>query len=521
MTRPVTRAAAIAGLAAAWACGGGGGAAPLEPDVQIVGDSVRLRLADRFPATSAFFDGERVTVAGARGEVVGLQVLYRGERRVAAEVATPAIAVRTWAIEPVVVRRPSTTLWGPTRGAGAYPDRLRARTGAGPGPVLIELAIARDAPAGVAAGTITVGDRAIPLEVAVAPVAIEPPGARPRVWAYYDAREVAAAVGGAVGSAPVRAAERACAAMMRAHGVMATPELTLESWDDRKDAVQGAAYVPVLLPSGDDAALAAAVAGWVERLAGTTQVGFAIPIDEPRKDEQKRAVRALADKVRAAGGGAGKFLYAVTDAPHPIYGDAIDLFISPYAVKLDGDRTPERWTYNGTPPYAGAMTVDAGGVDLRTWGWIAYRWRVPLWYVWDGLYWHDRHNRKRKREDPMGGPPNDARIDAVTFDDGEDHGNLDGALVLPPDEADGDAAALGCVPTLRLVTLRRGLQDRALLDAYAACAGRARADALAAKLVPTALGDATRGARASWPADEAAWEAARQELLAGLRGCMM
>jgi hypothetical protein len=518
----VTRAAAAVWIVAAAACGGSGGGAPAaEPDVAIVGDSVRLRLADPLPATSPFFDGARVAITGARGEVVALQVLYRGERAVRVELAAPGIAVGQWAIEPVVVRRPSTSLWGPSRGAGAYPDRLRARTGAGPGPVLIEVVIARDAPAGPATGTITVGERAIPLEVTVAPVAIEPPGARPRVWAYYDAREVAAAVGGAVGSDAVRGAERACAAMLRAHGVMATPELTLESWNDRKDAVAGSPYVPVLLPSGDDAALAAAVAGWVAKLAGTSQVGFAIPIDEPRKEAQKREVRALADKVRAAGGGPGRFLYAVTDAPHPIYGDAIDLYISAFAVSRDGARTPERWTYNGTPPQAGAMTVDAGAVDLRTWGWIAYRWRVPLWYVWDGLYWHDRHNRKRRREDPMGGPPNAGHLDAVTFDDGEDHGNLDGVIALPPDERDGEPAAVGCVPTLRLKTLRRGLQDRALLDAYAACGGRARADALADRLVPTALADAPRGARASWPADEATWEAARAELLAGLRGCMM
>jgi len=145
------------------------------------------------------------------------------------------------------------------------------------------------------------------------------------------------------------------------------------------------------------------------------------------------------------------------------------------------------------------MVVDAVDPALRTWGWIAYRYRIPVWYVWDALYWHDRHNRKKE-------PPRalDATRDATSFDDGDDHGNLDGVLALP-----------GCHPTLRLEALRRGYEDRALLQLAEAC-HPAETAALAAKLIPRALGDA-KGA-AAWPADEEAWEAARRELL-GLAQC--
>jgi hypothetical protein len=486
-------------------------------DLMIVGESTRLRIADPFPASSPFFDGTTVKIIAARGETIGLQVLFRGERAVAARLDQPGISIRRSAIEPVMVTRASTVLWGPTRGPGAYPDRLRrlapGDTASTAGPVLLEVMIAPDAPAGITRGTLTVGDRALPFELAVAPVRIPPLGVQPRVWAYYDAREVAAAVG----AEDPRAAEIACAAMMREHGVMATPELTLENYEERKAAVEGSPYIPVLLPR-DFVEVESTVEAWIERLAGTSQVAFAIPIDEPRAEKSKKEVRALADRVRAAGGGPGKFLYAVTDTPHPIYGDLIDLYISPFAITRDGPRVPERWTYNGTPPWAGAMTVDAGGVDLRTWGWIAWRWRVPVWYVWDALYWHDRHNLKRKKLDPMGGPPNHGATDSVTFDDGEDHGNLDGALVLPPAESE---LASGCTPTLRLATLRRGLADRALLDALEACGGRARAEAIAKDLVPVALGDAKKGVAPAWPADEATWELARQRLIAELAGCMM
>jgi hypothetical protein len=68
----------------------------------------------------------------------------------------------------------------------------------------------------------------------------------------------------------------------------------------------------------------------------------------------------------------------------------------------------------------------------------------------------------------------------------------------------------GCQPTLRLAALRRGYQDRALLELASAC-NKPATDQLAARLVPRALGDA--GHKPSWPSDEAAWEVARRRLL--------
>jgi hypothetical protein len=191
---------------------------------------------------------------------------------------------------------------------------------------------------------------------------------------------------------------------------------------------------------------------------------------------------------------------AVTDEPRPEYGDAIDLYIQWNAAHLTGDRHA-RWTYNGKPPRAGAVVVDAETPGIRTWGWIAHRWNIPVWYVWDALYWHDRHNRKGQ---PLPGRALDPGRDAVTFDDGEDHGNLDGVLAYP--------AGGSCRPTLRLAALRRGLQDRALLELAAKCRPDATAK-LAAQIVPRALGDAPDRGAPSWPTDEAVWETARRKLL--------
>jgi hypothetical protein len=231
-----------------------------------------------------------------------------------------------------------------------------------------------------------------------------------------------------------------------------------------------------------------------DRWAGTTPTPFAIPIDEPHGDAAKEQVRALADRVHAAAG-SKPFLFAVTDAPDPIYGSSVDIFISPFAVTL---AQPGAWTYNGTPPFAGSMVLDADGASLRTWGWIGWRWQVPLWYVWQAAYWNDKYHQRTT----------DLSRDAVTFDDGDDHGNLDGVLAYP----DGSTS-------WRAKEIRRGLEDRALLDLLATCKGRDAADVIAAPLVPRALGDAHRGDDASWPHDEATWEAARRSLLDALASC--
>jgi hypothetical protein len=145
------------------------------------------------------------------------------------------------------------------------------------------------------------------------------------------------------------------------------------------------------------------------------------------------------------------------------------------------------------------MVLDAETPGMRTWGWIAWRWQIATWYIWDALYWHDRHNR---RGAPLPGRVLDPTRDPVSFDDGGDHGNFDGVLALP--------AAEGCRPTLRLAALRRGLQDKQLLELAARCAPEATAR-LAAKMVPRALGDA--GAARAWSSDDNDWEQARRELL--------
>jgi hypothetical protein len=288
-------------------------------------------------------------------------------------------------------------------------------------------------------------------------------------------------------------------ATFRDHGVLLSPMVRLDWWPARKATLAGVRDVPVWIPTDPEAA-GEAVRGWIAATAGTGQVPFAIPIDEPRTPEKQARVKALAAAVRAAGGGPTTFRYAVTDDIRPeVYGDLIDLYIT---LRARRDDRVTRWTYQSAPPHGGSMVLDAVSPGTRTWGWIAWRWQLPRWYVWDALYWHDRHNRQGAA---LPGRALDITRDPVSFDDGEDHGNLDGVLALPTED--------GCAPTLRLAALRRGLQDKLLLELAAGC-DREATERVAARLVPRALGDASKGSHRSWPADESEWERARRELLA-------
>ncbi len=432
------------------------------PSLQILGESTRLRSDDAVPASSPYFDGTRVAVVAARGETIGLQVWHAEPGPVT--LALPGARVDAFAIEAYRVARPSTALYGGSHGAGMYPDGLVPAQAPATNPAYFE--IAADA---TTTGELVVGARRVPVTLTIAPVTL--PALPLSVWAEYSASEL-----GGTNDAPSDA-ERACVAMFRARGVLLSPDLPPSAWPARRELLAGAPYVPAVI---DRAHVADSVRAWLANVEGTGQVPFAIPIDEPHTPDARAQVRALGDQVHAAGSG---FRMAVTDERRADYGGSVDLFISLRAKRGD-------WTYNGAPPRAGAMVLDAESPGMRTWGWIAWRWQIPIWYVWDALYWHDRYNRKRAL---------DATRDAVSFDDGDDHGNLDGVLVLQ-----------GCKPTLRLAALRRGLQDRALLELAARC-DRAAVDKLAERMMPRALGDA--GDSPSWPRDEAAWEAARRELL--------
>ena len=466
------------------------------PELQIVGESTRVRREDPAPRATPWLVDGRVELVAARGETLGLQVRHRTPGAVSLTIAAGAgTRVQGYTVESYTVTRASTEMYGGGR-TGSYADGLEPANAPTSDPAYLELTIPPAASPGTYTGELVVGAQHLPVSLTISPVVLPPLATR--VWAYEDPRELAWAAKTAPDPAHVTGSERSCIETFRSYGVLLSPDLHLDWFPARKDLLAGVHDLPVVIPD-DPATAGDAVRAWISATRGTGMVPFAIPIDEPGSPEARAEVVALARAVRAAGGGPTSFRFAVTDEPRPEYGDLIDLYIS---LRTPRSANGTQWTYNGAPPRAGSMVLDAATPGTRTWGWIGYRWNIATWYVWDALYWHDRHNRK---SEPIERRALDVRVDPTSFDGGEDHGNLDGALALP-------LASGGCQPTLRLAALRRGLQDRQLLELAARCNAAATA-ALAEKLVPTALGDAPATGDPSWPTDEAAWEAARRALL--------
>lgn len=502
---------AVALLAACGACDDDG-APPPPRGFQVRGETTKLRAGERPPDRSPWFDGRVVRLRAVRGETLGLEVLLRerGARTVALGIDAPGVRVDAFAVELQRVVEPSSLLFGPSRGPGLYPDVLRPRsrsvhTG---GQAFFDVAVGQSAPPGLHRGELTVGAERVPVELTVEPYTIDV-ARSPLVWVWFKNDELARAHGVADDDGPAQLAlERTYGDLFRAHGALLSSDLSLERLRPRAgDLTPDVRFWPVSVTRTDPERMAADVRAWLDFFAGRPQIPYTFVIDEPDAAEQD-AVRRHGLVMRGAGGGAPRFLYAVTDRPRSIYRGAVDVFVSPFALPPPAgfDAATRFWTYNGRPPQAGNMTIDKPGTALRTWGWIAERYGVELWYAWEGLYWTDRYNEAAR--------PTDLHRQPITWDErrraqgGEDWGNGDGLLVYP-----------GPLPSLRLKALRRGLTDRLLLRRLSACGPAAARSAreLVARMIPRALGDAPARSAPRWPDDEDTWERARQVILDALR----
>jgi hypothetical protein len=472
------------------------------PTLQVLGDSSRLAEGEKSPSRSAIFDGQRLHLRGARGEVLGFSVRIsdRATRRVHVDVPVP-LAVSSFGVRALEVKEPSSSMYGESQGAGRYPDMLIPSGDAvvTDKQAYFDLAIHEDANPGVYQGRLQVGEQRVPIEVDVSSARIDLKQS-PFVWVFYLPRELARVHGLADDDGPaLLAQERRYHDLYRAHGAFLAADLPPSRFGARRAFMHDVKYWPVAIDISTDEAIERDVQRWLELFQGSEVTPFAIPVDEPRTNEARLRARHIAEVIRRAGGGRPKLLCAVTDTWSAIYGDSMDLFLSPAnfpRVAASRAATGERyWTYNGRPPGAGSMILDTDGVALRTWGWIAERYGVELWHAWEGLYFSDRYNH---------GGPTDVEHDPLTFDErskgGTDFGNGDGLLSYP-----------GPLPSLRLKALRRGLQDRLLLRELTACGAGQTARRIVQRMVPRALGEAT--AERSWSVEEPVWEQARLEVL--------
>jgi hypothetical protein len=136
----------------------------------------------------------------------------------------------------------------------------------------------------------------------------------------------------------------------------------------------------------------------------------------------------------------------------------------------------EVWVYNGRLPQAGPMALDAPPESLIWLGWIAARYDVRRWFLWNVNHWSDGNRGGHGPRDPYADPEtfHNADGDAVLYD---------GLLLLPPRPPRNEVLA-----TARLRRLRRGIQDGSLLAVAASIDPGAARDALEL-VIPRALGD--------------------------------
>ncbi len=483
---------------------------------QIVGETAVIRRGDPLPATSPIFDGKRVRLRAVRGETVAVVVVLNQQTHlqrtsIRAALDGPALSVRRFRVEFIEIKEPSTALFGKSRGKGFYPDRLieennSSPTSSQPTPrqVLFDINVQHEASPGIHHGTIQVGATSVPIDLEVLPYSIRLERS-PLVWVWYLADEVNGSEPG-VNSVDPLAIEKRYRDLFLEHGALLATDLSAAQLQSQRPLlIESASYWPVRVRAADPKTVAANARQIIDFFDKLGPVPFTIPIDEPSTDERRREVNAYGAALRSAGSGTRRLLHAVTDWKRPIYDDSIDVFISPKSIsEPNGEHHDHRWTYNGRPPQAGNMTIDSRDGSLRSWGWIAYRYKVELWYAWEGLYFTDRYNKATQ--------PTDFSTSALSFDERRrgdpsrdpqklDYGNGDGLLAYPHYH-----------PSLRLKALRRGLTDRLLLIKLAACGFENLATEIARTTVPRALADAN--ASVLWPTTSQGWHNAREAILA-------
>ena len=156
------------------------------------------------------------------------------------------------------------------------------------------------------------------------------------------------------------------------------------------------------------------------------------------------------------------------------------------------------WFYHSGHPAVGGHSINLPGTDMRSWGVIGARYDIEGQLMWAVNLGSDAS--------PFGEPtykPDDDRV-----------GN--GVLVYPGNQLSqiGYDDAAGPLPSMRLKTWRRGLQDAELFR-LARQRYPEEANALIKSLVPRALQEAVAygDETPTWPADEASWIQWRDELL--------
>ena len=401
------------------------------PDLRSSGSRCASGAAIRCRATSPWFDGKRVALVAARGETLGIQVLHRGGGPVTLVAAGRRRSRASTCCASKARAARSTEMYGGGRGPGDYPDELRRRGAADDRSGLLRDPVAR-----------TTGDGRARRRRAPHPGVLHDRADRA---AGAAARRV-----GVLRPARARRDRDASRTPPSARASRCSPSTACCSRPTcrRARGPRARTCVPThVRPRRDPDDRRRAERARVGRASAPDRDVFAIPIDEPRTPEARAKVRRAREAVRDAGRRPASTTRSPT-TPRPEYGDLVDLYISPKAAHLTGDAHragPTTAAARGRRDGARRRAAGHAHVGLD---------RVSLSHP--GLVRVGRAvlARPPQPQGPAAARARPARRCDVSFDDGDDHGNLDGVLALPA--AIRRSASRRCAAAM---------QDRALLEA--------------------------------------------------------
>ncbi|XYI00742.1 hypothetical protein ACMHYB_13680 [Sorangium sp. So ce1128] len=168
------------------------------------------------------------------------------------------------------------------------------------------------------------------------------------------------------------------------------------------------------------------------------------------------------------------------------------------------------WVYNGALPRTGTFMIDAPLTGLMADGWIAASHEVDRWFLWETAFWHDGNRGGKGPVDPF--------TVAENFHNQDGDACLGDGMLLYPGTQRGAFASrsigfAGVLPSMRLKSLRRGIQDAGYI-ALARPASPGAVDAIVKEVIPAALDEALDTSPAAWSGEGAPFFRARAALRA-------
>ncbi|WP_437309325.1 hypothetical protein [Sorangium sp. So ce388] len=168
------------------------------------------------------------------------------------------------------------------------------------------------------------------------------------------------------------------------------------------------------------------------------------------------------------------------------------------------------WVYNGALPRTGTFMIDAPLTGLMADGWIAASHEVDRWFLWETAFWHDGNRGGKGPVDPF--------TVAENFHNRDGDACLGDGMLLYPGTQRGAFASrslgfAGVLPSMRLKSLRRGIQDAGYI-ALARPGSPGAVDAIVKEVIPAALDEALDTSPAAWSSEGAPFFRARAALRA-------